>query len=87
MRHLPSAGVGLLTINADIVDVLLVVIDEFGTLYKHTTRTTAGVVDTAFVGLEYLHNSANYAAGSIEFTGILTFHRSELLQAVFVDAT
>ena len=34
--HLPSGGIRLLTIDADIVNVFMMVMDKLGTLHKHT---------------------------------------------------
>ena len=61
------------------------VLDELGTLHKHTARATAGVIDTALEGLQYLNDGAHNTAGRIELASILAFHRSELLQAILID--
>ena len=86
MGHLPSAGVGLLTIDANAIKRFLVIIEEFSALREHTTRTTTGVIDTAFVGLNHLYYSADDAARRVELAGVLALLRRELLQAVFIDA-
>ena len=63
------------------------VIDELGTLHEHTARAAAGIIDTTLERLQDLDNGAYDTAGRIEFSCILTFHRSELLQTVFIDTT
>ena len=79
VRHLPCAGVCFLAIYADTRKLLLVVLDELGTLHKHATRAAAGVIDTALEGLQYLHDGADDATWRVELAGILAFHRSEFL--------
>ena len=85
--HLPCRGVGFLSVNADMTQLLLMVGDKLGTLHKHTTRAAAGVIDTTFVRLQNFYDGTHDATGGIEFAGILTFHRGKLLQAVFIDAS
>ena len=36
MGHLPSGGIRLLTIDTDVINILLMVLDKLSTLHKHT---------------------------------------------------
>ena len=87
VSHLPRSGVGFLSVDADFAQFLLVVLHELRTLHEHSTRTAAGVVNTSAVGLQHFNQRAHDATGCIEFASVLAFHRGELLQAVFIDAT
>ena len=85
--HLAGVGVDFLTENAEILDVTLMVANEVGTLDKHATTSHGWIVTAAFVWLQHRHNSADNAAGCVEFACVLAFQRGELGEAVFVGTT
>ena len=51
LRHFPCRRIGILTIDRYIIDISGVALDELCRLYKHTTRTAARIVNTAFIRL------------------------------------
>src|SRR5947207_4658378 len=59
-------GVALLTVDADVGELAAVGFDEFFRLHEHATGTTAGIVNAAFVGSEYLDEKADDALRSVE---------------------
>ena len=44
--HFPSISIGLLSVNRNIASVTAMCLNEFCTLYEHTARTTAWIVNT-----------------------------------------
>ena len=66
--HLPGVGVELLTIDGDIAQVTLMLLNELGTLHKHTARTTGRVIDAAFKGLKHFYDGTDNAGRGIEFS-------------------
>ena len=84
VAHLPRIGVGFLTVDGDVMEFLLMAPDELGALHEHAARTASGVVDTASVGLENLHNGTHDTRRGVEFARILAFHGSEFHQTILV---
>ena len=78
LAHLPRVGIDFLTIDRDIVDKPLVVLDEVGTLHEHTATTTGGVIDTSLERLYDCDQRADDAGGSVELAGVLAFELCEL---------
>ena len=87
VRHLPRAAIGFLTINADVAKFHLVVLNKLGALHKHTTTSTAGIINAPLEGFDNLNNRTDDTTWRIEFACILTLHRGKFLQAVFIDST
>ena len=84
VAHFPRVRVGFLTVNGDVMEFLLVVLDELGALHEHTARTASGVVDASSVRFENLHNGTHDTRRGVKFARILAFHGSKLHQAIFV---
>ena len=86
VRHLPGVGVELLTIDSDITQVALMLLNELGTLHKHTTGATGRVIDTTLEGLKHFYDSADNAGRGVEFTTRRLGFSRKVLQAVFIHA-
>ena len=84
VTHFPCVRVGFLSVNGDIMEFLLVVLDELDALHEHTARTASGVVDASTVRLQNLHNGTHDTRRGVKFARILAFHRSKFHQAIFV---
>ena len=46
--------------------------NKLGTLYKHTTRTTTRVINSALVWLQYLYKRADNTGRCVKLTPILS---------------
>ena len=87
-RHFPGVGVGLLSVNAYVVAVAAVVLNELDALHEHAAGTAARVIDAfAFARFEDAHDGFHDACRGIEFAALDAFVACELRDAVFVGAT
>lgn len=86
--HFPSVGVGLLAVNAYVVAVAAVVLNEFDALHEHAAGAAARVIDAfAFARFEDAHDGFHDTCGGVEFAALHAFVACELRDAVFVGAT
>ena len=74
-------------VKADIplISILLVVVNKFSTLDKHTAGATGGIKNTSMKGLEDLDNEFNEGGRREELTPTLTFTHSEVTEKVLID--
>ena len=87
-RHFPGVGVGFLSIDAYVVAVAAVVLDELDALHEHAAGAAAGVINAfAFTWLEDFDDGLDNACGGVEFAALDAFVTCELRDAVFVGAT
>lgn len=86
LRHLPGGGVGVLTVDRDVVDAPGMALDELGGLHEHAAGAAAGVVDAPVVRLQDLHERFHDAGGREELAALLALLLGEHGEAVFVGA-
>ena len=80
-------GLGVfLAVNGDIFLVAVVALNEFETLYEHTARTTARVINLALERLNHFGDEVDDALRSIEFSFTLTLGDCEFAEEVFVNS-
>ena len=83
----PSGLVALLTVDRDILYTALMLGNKSFGLHKHTTGTTTGIQNPAFVGFKHCYKQFNNAAWRVELPALLAFGESEFAEEVFEDVT
>ena len=84
LGHLPGGRVGVLTKDGNLIDVAAVVLHELCRLHKHSTATTAGVIDPAIEWLQHLYQCADHTGGRVKFSRQLTLLFCKFGEAVFI---
>lgn len=62
--------------------MVLVGVDELGTLHKHTPAAAARVKHAAFVGFEHFDEELHHAGGRVKLAAFFAFSQSKLAQEV-----
>ena len=86
LSQFPCGRIGVLTEYGNIPQVTTMVLNKLCALNEHTTRSTAGVIHTTIVGLQYLNQCTYHAGGGIELTSQFSFLLCKFRQAVFIGS-
>ncbi|CFL20962.1 Uncharacterised protein [Burkholderia pseudomallei] len=80
----PSGRVRFLSVDADVVRLTAVRLDEFLGLHEHATRPAAWVVHASLVRSQHFDEHAHHRGRRIELPPFLAFSRRKLPEEVFV---
>ena len=83
----PGIRITFLSNNRNLLPVSLVTIDKFHGLYKHSTTSTAGIVNCPRIRLNHLCDEFYDACRRVEFAVLLCAGGRIDLQEIFVNAS
>ena len=82
----PRGVIRFLPVNGDVANLAAVGLDELLAAHEHPARAAAGVVHTALIRREHLHQHAHDPRRRVELPALLALGAGELREEILVDA-
>ena len=87
LSHFPCGRVTVLPEHGNVVDVTLMPFNEFGRLYKHSSRTATRIIDTTTVWLKHFDQCTDNASWCIKLASQFSFRLGKFGKTVFVGSS